>query len=89
MEVLELLEKMRKYAELQDFRLNPDANAVITVLKGMLENEKRYGYRYCPCRPITGDKGIDALKICPCKWHKDEIKQMGHCFCELFAGAKD
>jgi hypothetical protein len=26
----------------------------------------------------------DAKKICPCFWHKDEIKKDGHCFCNLY-----
>ncbi len=88
MDIEELLKKMKKYVESQWFKLNPDADVVILTAKGMLENEKKYGYRYCPCRPVTGDKEKDAPKICPCKQHKDEIKRMGHCLCGLFVSAE-
>lgn len=84
MDVEELLEKMKKYADSHGFALNPDPNVVLLAIKGMLENEKKYGYRYCPCRPISGEKEKDAPKICPCAYHKDEIKQTGHCLCGLF-----
>ncbi|MBI5554435.1 MAG: hypothetical protein HY920_01100 [Elusimicrobia bacterium] len=40
--------------------------------------------QYCPCRPISGNQEEDKQKICPCKWHKDEIAADGHCHCQLF-----
>lgn len=80
----ELTRLMEKYAKSQGFRLNPDKEIVNAIIKGLLENEKNHGYRYCPCRVLTGKKEEDVPKICPCKWHKDEIKQMGHCHCGLF-----
>jgi len=33
--------------------------------------------------PAVGNKE-DKKKICPCVWHKDEIREMGHCHCMLF-----
>jgi ferredoxin-thioredoxin reductase catalytic subunit len=84
----ELTKLMEKYAKSKGFRLNPDREVVNVIIKGLLENEKRHGYRYCPCRVLTGKKEDDAPKICPCKWHKDEIKQMGHCHCGLFFGGE-
>ena len=84
MEVEKLLKEMKKYAESQGFRLNPDPNVVITIAKGLIENEKKYGHRYCPCRTIAGDRGEDALKICPCEWHRAEIEEGGRCLCGLF-----
>ncbi|MFN4133554.1 MAG: ferredoxin-thioredoxin reductase catalytic domain-containing protein [Candidatus Hadarchaeales archaeon] len=84
MEIEKLREMMEKYAKSQGYRLNPDETVTATILKGLLENEKKYGYRYCPCRVVEGDRTKDAPKICPCKWHKEEIEQMGHCHCGLF-----
>jgi ferredoxin-thioredoxin reductase catalytic subunit len=84
MKVEELLEEIRKHAVTQGFKLNPDEKVVTTILRGLLEKERKYGYRYCPCRPITGDKKHDAQNICPCAWHKKEIEEMGHCLCGLF-----
>ncbi len=85
MEADELLKKVEEYADSQKMlKLNPDDKVVITLIKGLLKNEERYGHQYCPCRPVTGNKQEDAKKICPCVWHKDEIKEMGHCTCGLF-----
>ncbi|MEM3519417.1 MAG: ferredoxin-thioredoxin reductase catalytic domain-containing protein [Candidatus Hadarchaeales archaeon] len=84
MEIEKLREMMKKYAEAKGYKLNPDETVTTTILKGLLENEKKYGYRYCPCRVVEGDRAKDAPKICPCKWHKEEIERMGHCHCGLF-----
>jgi len=73
-----------KYARSSGFRLNPDRAAVGMIIDGLLENQRRLGARYCPCRIVTGDKAKDAKIICPCAYHKDEIKRMGHCHCNLF-----
>ncbi len=82
-----LLEMLKKYAEKQGFQLQPDNVFLDEIIKGLLENEKKYGYRYCPCRTVTGDKAQDSRIICPCVYHKDEIKTMGHCHCGLFEAA--
>jgi ferredoxin-thioredoxin reductase catalytic subunit len=84
MDEKQLIEISKKYAESQDFKLNPDKKTLDRIIKGLLENEKKYGFKYCPCRMVTGDPEKDKPKICPCKWHKDEIKRMGHCLCGLF-----
>lgn len=84
MEIEEMRALMEKYAKMKGYRLNPDETITSTILKGLVENEKKYGYRYCPCRVIEGDKAKDAPKICPCKWLREEIEQMGHCHCRLF-----
>jgi ferredoxin-thioredoxin reductase catalytic subunit len=75
---------MRRYAESQGFQLNPDEKIVDFVIHGLLRNEGKLGYRYCPCRAITGDREQDRKCICPCAYHKDELKQMGRCLCRLF-----
>lgn len=80
----QLKELMRRYAESQGFQLNPDEKIVDFVIQGLLRNEKKFGRRYCPCRAITGDPQQDKKIICPCIFHKDEIKQMAHCHCGLF-----
>jgi ferredoxin-thioredoxin reductase catalytic subunit len=74
----------RKYAESQGFRLNPDDKVVEMIIKGLLANQEKNGARYCPCRIVTGDKEKDVKIICPCAYHRDEIKEMGHCHCNLF-----
>jgi len=79
-----LLETLARYAESQGFEMNPDRKIVEFVLAGLLRNEQRFGYRYCPCRAITGDQEQDKKIICPCAYHKDEIKRAGRCLCGLF-----
>ena len=80
----ELEKEYNEYAKNNGFQLNPDKKSVERVINGLLENEKKYGEKYCPCRRVSGNKEEDAKKICPCFWHKDEIKKDGHCFCNLY-----
>jgi len=74
----------KKYADKAGFRLNPDKEIVDTVIKGLIANEKKHGFRYCPCRLVTGDKEKDRAIICPCIYHKDEIKEQGYCHRMLY-----
>jgi ferredoxin-thioredoxin reductase catalytic chain len=87
-ETKKLRELMKKYAEFQGFKLNPDEEVVNFVIKGLFENETRRGYRYCPCRVVTGDRQKDAKIICHCVYRKDEIERMRQCNCGFFV-AKD
>lgn len=75
---------LERYAKSQGFQLNPDEKIVDLIIQGLLQNEQKFGFRYCPCRVITGDPEQDKKIICPCVYHKDELKQMGHCHCGLF-----
>jgi len=78
------MERYDNYAKSSGFRLNPDKATVERVVKGLFANEKKYGYKYCPCRRISGDKEEDSKKICPCVWHKEEVERDGHCLCNLY-----
>jgi len=80
----ETIKYYQAYAEKNGFKLNPDKEAVERLVKGLLENEKRHGDKYCPCRKVTGNIEKDKAKICPCQWHKEEIEKDGHCYCGLF-----
>ena len=77
----ELKKFCEDYAEKQGFLLQPDPIILDQLLEGLLNREKIYGARYCPCRRVTGDRGKEKDIICPCKFHKDEIKEVGHCKC--------
>ena len=68
-------------------KLNPDEKIVDMIITGLLKNEEKHGFIYCPCRPVTGNKEEDIPKICPCDWHLDEIKKDGKCLCKLFVKA--
>lgn len=79
-----MIKEYTDYAAKNNFQLNPDKEVVKRIIKGLLENEKRYGQRFCPCRRVIGDPEKDKLKVCPCYWHKEEIEKNGHCLCGLF-----
>jgi len=83
-EMEQIIKEYESYAAENNFKLNPNREAVKEIIKGLLANEKKYGQRYCPCRRITGNAEEDAKKICPCAWHKDEVAKQGHCLCNLF-----
>jgi ferredoxin-thioredoxin reductase catalytic subunit len=72
------------YAKSKGFGLNPDQEIVSSVIKGLIENEKRFGFRYCPCRVLSGDLEKDRALICPCSYHLEELRKWGHCLCKLF-----
>lgn len=80
----ELRRFSEKHAKSKGFKLNPDKKLVDWILDTLLKNEKKFGFRYCPCRAITGDKEIDEKIICPCIFHEDEIRRDGTCHCGLF-----
>jgi len=80
----EIIKEYEKDTKEKGRRLNPDKKIVERIVKGLLENEKKYGKRYCPCRRIIGNLEEDSKKICPCFWHREEIKKNGHCLCGLF-----
>ncbi|QRN86316.1 ferredoxin:glutaredoxin reductase [Clostridia bacterium] len=76
------------------YYLNPDREFVNMLLKGLLENQDRYGYQSCPCRLSVGKKEDDMDLICPCDYRDDDLAEYGACYCalyvdeEVFAGTK-
>ena len=83
-QIEELIKEYEDYAKENGLVLNPNKEVVKRLVRGLLENEKKYGARYCPCRRVSGNKEEDESKICPCQWHKEEIEKQGHCLCGLF-----
>ncbi len=79
-----LYEILKKYAESQGIELNNDREFTLDIIRGLLINEERYGYRSCPCRLATGVKEKDEDIICPCKYRDEDIKEYGSCYCYLY-----
>ena len=82
--IKKLIKEYQDYAEKNGFQLNPNQEVVKKLMHGLLENEKKYGAKYCPCRRVSGNKQKDKKIICPCVYHKKEIEEQGHCHCFLF-----
>lgn len=71
--------------ESDKFVLNSDRQIVDDVATGVLDNETKKGFKYCPCRLPTGDKKEDLGLICPCNFKvQDTWKNRGECWCSLF-----
>ena len=77
-------DKLKKEAEDSGYHLNPDTGHTRELIKGLLTNEKRYGYRACPCRLATGNKEDDRDIICPCDYRDPDLTDHGACYCALY-----
>jgi ferredoxin-thioredoxin reductase catalytic subunit len=80
----QLYDILSKYALSQGIRLNKDREFVMDIMRGLLTNEARYGYRSCPCRLAWGEKEKDRDIICPCVYRDPDINEYGSCYCELY-----
>ena len=79
-----LYKRLNKEAESSGYHLNPDVELTKDLLKGLLINEKRYGYWACPCRLASGKKNEDLDIICPCDYRDADLNEYGSCYCALY-----
>jgi ferredoxin-thioredoxin reductase catalytic subunit len=79
-----LFEKLRKDAENAGYHLNPDVAFTKDLIRGLLENERRYGYRACPCRLASGVQVEDIDIVCPCDYRDPDLDDYGACYCALY-----
>jgi len=75
---------LKKEAESGGYFLNPDAGFTKNLVRGLLKNEQRYGYRACPCRLASGKKEEDLDIICPCDYRDPDLNDFGACYCALY-----
>ena len=73
-----------KYVDRSPYAFFPESEVVELVQQGLGENEVKYGYRYCPWMPLSGDPDEDRKKICPCDRHHEDIKRDGFCIWMFF-----
>jgi ferredoxin-thioredoxin reductase catalytic subunit len=79
-----VFEKLRKDAESAGYHLNPDVTFTKDLIRGLLENERRYGYAACPCRLASSDRDEDLDIICPCDYRDPDLDDYGACYCALY-----
>jgi ferredoxin-thioredoxin reductase catalytic chain len=77
---------LKKDAVEGGYRLNPDTEFVKNLVRGLLKNEQRYGYRACPCRLASGKKEEDLDIVCPCDYRDSDLEDHGACYCALYVG---
>lgn len=80
----EIYEWAKENAEKSGYKLNPDYDIVVTAVKGLAGNVRKYGVRYCSCQEVTGKKEHDRKIICPCIYRSRDIELRGACKCALF-----
>ena len=83
-EVQSLFERLKKEAEASGYHLNPDSDFTRELLRGLMVNQKRYGYGSCPCRLSEEDKWKDLDIICPCDYRDPDLTEFGACYCALY-----
>ena len=71
-------------AESHGYFLNPDKGFLSDLLRGLKENEERYGYPACPCRLASGKLEFDRDIICPCDYRDPDVEEFGTCYCSLY-----
>jgi ferredoxin-thioredoxin reductase catalytic subunit len=77
-------DRLIKEAAASGYYLNPDTEFTKTLVAGLIENEKRYGYGSCPCRLATRNKDEDVDIICPCDYRDPDLAEHGVCYCALY-----
>jgi ferredoxin-thioredoxin reductase catalytic chain len=85
------IQAIERFADKNEFQINPDVEKVKMLLEGIFNNEYNHGLKFCPCRLTTHDFEEDLKLICPCNFlihesYKD--KEDGECWCGLFIRRK-
>lgn len=91
LEAVDFRAALERFAAGQEFEVNPDAEKVDLLLKGVFENERNHGLKFCPCRLRTKDWDEDQRLVCPCNFTIHETykgRPDGECWCGLFVRRK-
>jgi ferredoxin-thioredoxin reductase catalytic subunit/rubredoxin len=76
--------QLGREAEEGGYHLNPDREFTKNLVRGLLVNEKRFGYPSCPCRISLGKREEDRDIICPCDYRDPDLDQYNACYCALY-----
>jgi ferredoxin-thioredoxin reductase catalytic chain len=80
--------RLREDAERYGYHLNPDDSFTVELVRSLLINEGRYGYRACPCRLAAGIRLEDRDIICPCDYRDSDLAEYDACYCGLYVSEK-
>lgn len=83
-EVDKLYSRLDRDAKHGGYNLNPDVEFTKGLVRGLIINERRYGYRACPCRLAADDREQDLDIICPCYYRDPDVMEYGACYCALY-----
>ena len=85
MDKQQIIKVFADFCRNNEFQLNPDERHVAAVIDGLLENEQKFGLKYCPCRLRSGDFQKDLGLLCPCNFTvQDKYRAQKECWCGLF-----
>ncbi|MBI4266842.1 MAG: ferredoxin:glutaredoxin reductase [Chloroflexi bacterium] len=84
LEIDRLYERLKREAEAGGYHLHPEVGFTKDLVKGLLVNEKRYGYWACPCRLASANKEADLDIICPCDYRDADLNEYDCCYCALY-----
>jgi len=84
-----LVTQLTKDAETKGYFINPNKEFTRNLIKGLIINQKRYGYMACPCRLAKGDRENDLDIICPCDYRDIDLSEYGYCYCSLYVNEKN
>jgi ferredoxin-thioredoxin reductase catalytic subunit len=79
-EIEEYYQQLKKDAGQYGYFLNPDEEFARDLAKGILVNQKRYGYGCCPCRLASGSETEDLDIVCPCDYRDQDVAEYGSCY---------
>jgi len=83
-EINQLYGRLYQEAEASGYHLNPDTAFTKDLVKGLIINERRYGYWACPCRLASGHQEEDLDTICPCDYRDPDLIDYDACYCALY-----
>lgn len=83
-EVEQVHAQLKKEADAGGYHLNPDGEFAKNLIRGLMKNDQRYGYRACPCRLAYGRTSEDLDIVCPCDYRDTDLSEYGACYCALY-----
>lgn len=83
-EVEKIYANLKRVNEKKGYFLNPDTAFAKKLVRGLLDNQRKYGYWACPCRLASGNRKEDQDIICPCVYREPDVREYGACYCGLF-----